>query len=138
MYRIQVKKPDIREIADHLANILMGFDNVIFAYLYGSFARGEYHKFSDIDVAIYQRRYDTEEYLEILASINIEGREVDLRILNNAPPFFKYKVIKEGILLFCKDKRLHENFVFWTLVEALELIDALREILWSKVPGHDL
>ena len=138
MCGIQVRKPSIKEIVDHLINILMDFDNVVFAYLYGSFARGEYHKFSDIDVAIYQKKHDTEEYLGILASINIEGREIDLRILNNASPFFRYKVIKEGILLFCKDKKLHEDFVFRTLVEALELIGALREILRLKVQRYDL
>jgi len=122
-----------QQLIGYLTKALARFDNIVFAYLYGSFARGEHHRFSDIDIAIYQREYSVENYLDVLASIDIDGREIDLRILNNAPPLFRYRVIKEGILLFCKDQKLHENFVFWTLIEALELIDIIREILWSKV-----
>ncbi len=138
MRRVQTRESNVEEIVDYITKILLKFDNVVFAYLYGSFARREYHRFSDIDVAVYQKKCDMEEYLKILAFMRIDGREVDLRILNNAPPFFRYKVIKEGILLFCRDERLHENFIFQTLMEALELIGAIREILWSRVGSNDL
>lgn len=37
-------------------------ENVIFAYLYGSVARGDTHKFSDIDIAVFFREPVTENY----------------------------------------------------------------------------
>ncbi len=46
-------------------------------YLFGSFARGEAKKWSDIDVAIFSKREETDQFIIEVGSIR---REVDLRI----------------------------------------------------------
>ena len=84
------------------------------------------------------RNPNAKRYLDILGALEIKGREIDLRILNNAPPLFRYRVIKDGILLFCRDEKLHEEFVFRTLIEALEYIDTFRKILLSMVYSNDI
>lgn len=121
-----------------IKSTLLAFDDILFAYLYGSFARGNKHKFSDIDIAVYLRNPNAKRYLNILGALEIKGREIDLRILNNSPPLFRYRVIKDGILLFCRDEKLYEEFVFRTLIEALEYIDTFRRILLSKVYSDDI
>ncbi|MEX0569616.1 MAG: nucleotidyltransferase domain-containing protein [Candidatus Njordarchaeota archaeon] len=121
-----------------LTQTLLVFDDIIFAYLYGSLAKGNYHKFSDVDVAVYLKRPSAKVYLDILGSIEIDGVEVDLKILNDAPPIFRYRVIKDGILLLCRDEALHENFVFHTLIEALEFIEVYRKLVRSRVYQSDL
>ena len=128
---------DREALIEILTKTLSAFDDVIFAYLYGSFARGEHHKFSDVDVAIYLKRPSGEIYLDILGATEIDGAEIDLKVLNNAPPIFRYRVIKEGILLLCRDEELHENFIFHTLIEALEFIEIFRKLLMQRVYRSD-
>jgi len=133
-----VETINIEELVESLTRALLKFDDIVFAYLYGSFARGEYHKFSDVDIAIYLKKTSAKIYLDILGAIKIDGLEIDLKILNDAPPLFRYRVIKEGILLLCRDEELHENFVFHTLVEALEFIEDFRKLMLSKLYHSDL
>jgi len=103
--------------------------NVVFAYVYGSHARGEASRFSDLDVAVFLKDSEHESYMELLSTLPVdEGVELDVRVLNNAPPLFRYNVIREGTLLFVKDKKVHEEFVYNTLVSALELKETLTRM----------
>ncbi|MHA1364236.1 MAG: type VII toxin-antitoxin system MntA family adenylyltransferase antitoxin [Candidatus Freyarchaeota archaeon] len=103
--------------------------NVVFAYVYGSHARGEASRFSDLDVAVFLKDSGHESYMELLSTLPVdEGVELDVRVLNNAPPLFRYNVIREGTLLFVRDKKVHEEFVYNTLVSALELKETLTRM----------
>lgn len=57
-------------------------------YLFGSFAKGEARKWSDIDVAIFSRRKETDQFIIEAGRIR---REVDLRI---EPHIFSEKDLK--------------------------------------------
>lgn len=57
-------------------------------YLFGSFAKGEARKWSDIDVAIFSKRKETDDFIIQLGRII---REVDLRI---EPHIFSEKDLK--------------------------------------------
>lgn len=117
----------VKEILKRVTDILVRDDNIIFAYLYGSLAKGKYHKFSDIDIGVYLRDPTPEKYSNIylLFPENL-GRNVDITLLNDAPPLLRYDIIKHGILLFSKDEKDRKNFVFHTLVEALDIKEALE------------
>ncbi|MEM3562386.1 MAG: nucleotidyltransferase domain-containing protein [Candidatus Jordarchaeaceae archaeon] len=100
--------------------------NVVFAYVYGSYARGMAGRFSDLDIAVFLRDSGHQRYMELLSELPVDiDVEVDVRVLNDAPPLFRYNVIREGKLLFVKDKGVHEDFVYDTLVTALELRETL-------------
>jgi len=65
----------------------------------------------------------------LLDALPILSRPIDLKILNDAPPLFQLRVLKEGEVLFFKDDELYERFVYETLVEALDFKETYYRIL---------
>lgn len=121
------------EAIARLRKVLENNENVVFAYLYGSYARHQEHPFSDIDVAVFLKENTTEAYMDLLSKLPELGREIDLRVLNDAPPLFRYKVIKEGLILVNKDPELLRRFIYETLVEALEIKDEIKNLIRKKI-----
>ncbi|MEA4825341.1 MAG: nucleotidyltransferase domain-containing protein [Clostridium sp.] len=76
-----------------------------FAYLFGSRARGDFHKESDIDLALYfEENYNGVKEVFIKGNIIEEGKKyfgipVDIVYLNKAPLILKHEIVKEGIVL---------------------------------------
>ena len=111
-----LKKRERERIKHLIAEFLMNRDDVIFAYLHGSFLSGG--PFRDIDVAVYTgKKHDVfyelglEEELERLT-----GFPVDVRVLNDTPISFRFSVLK-GELLFSKDEEKRCEFEERTLRE---------------------
>ncbi len=83
---------------------------VVLAYLFGSHARGRPTPISDVDFAVLlSPDIPRDEYMDhqialmgTLARIFRSG-EVQVLILNAAPPLIAYKVIVEGRVLVCRD-----------------------------------
>src|SRR3989338_3363915 len=65
-----------------------------FGYLFGSFAKDEARKWSDIDVAIFSKREETDDFIIELGHLL---REVDIRI---EPHIFSEDDIKNKIVCF--------------------------------------
>lgn len=86
---------------------------MLFAYLFGSQARGDVGPRSDVDVSVYLREGSALGMLDIMARIEGVGhpRHLDVILLNTAPPFIAYQAL-EGLLLFSRDEETR------TLVEA--------------------
>lgn len=100
-------------------DILMGYECISFAYVFGSYAGNKIRGDSDIDVAIYlEKEIDTDTYLRIKADLSQAfKKEVDLVILNTAPPLLKYEIYKNNILLFAHDKMIESRYKVKTLFE---------------------
>jgi len=82
---------------EDLSRRLAAAEEVAFAYLYGSRARGEGRSDSDWDVAVYLRQGLSADQrfavrLRLLAELDDLGR-VDLLILNDAPPLLAHRAI---------------------------------------------
>ncbi|GAB6101043.1 nucleotidyltransferase domain-containing protein [Thermococcus atlanticus] len=87
-----------------IKEFLMGREEVLFAYLHGSFLSGP---FRDIDIAVY-----TDGERDVFYELELEERlgfPVDVRVLNNAPISFIFKVPK-GELLFSRDEEKRCDF----------------------------
>lgn len=99
--------------------ILIEYDEIIFAYIFGSYVKNELRKDSDIDIAIYLANdMDTNTYLRIKMDLSeILKREVDLIILNDSTPLLKYEIYKNNILIFTRDKSLESKYKVRTLFE---------------------
>ncbi len=118
-----------KKLKDHLSQK----DEIIFAYIYGSVARNQDTRLSDIDLAIYidedkkpaagpfGYRSDLIAELQPLA-----GNDIDLIILNEASNLLAYNVFKEGSLLFNKDPDLRTRVQAKTVDKYLDFLPMLR------------
>jgi predicted nucleotidyltransferase len=103
-------------IVEKISEVLKRHRNILFAYVYGSFARKEARKDSDIDVAIFLKNSHTIEkdpMFEVKLALEIEKelrKPVDVRILNDKPLIFINQVMKHGKLLFSRDERERISF----------------------------
>jgi len=75
---------------------------VLLAVVYGSFVRRSF--FRDLDVAVYTGGL-AEDPLRLEATLCAEltealGVPVDARVVDEAPPWFKLKVLEEGVVVY--------------------------------------
>ncbi len=107
------------ELISKLKNYFGQKDEVEFAYLFGSYARGDNYKLSDIDVAVMcKKECDTVQILsEISRLLHFEDIDiVDLKKLRNNSLLMD--VIKEGIVL--KDSQRRE---YWEVANYHKVLD---------------
>lgn len=96
---------------------------VEFAYLFGSRSRGEERSDSDWDVAVYLREElspeeRTESRRRIAGSFPL-GVEIDLVILNDAPPLLAHRAL-QGEQLFVRDRDLFARVFVRVLGESMD------------------
>lgn len=90
---------------------------VVFAYLFGSRAKGKIGRLSDLDIAVYfepsvsseerqKMRFRIEE--EVERKLNFPEK-VDVIPLNDAQPLLEKEVVYNGKIIYCKDgaKKAH-------------------------------
>ncbi|MBV1821552.1 nucleotidyltransferase domain-containing protein [Bacteroidales bacterium MSK.15.36] len=84
--------------------------NINFAYIFGSYARGEENINSDIDIAIMPKEINMDKMSGLFVRGNlielgksIFKKDIDIVFLNADSVFLKYKIIQEGIVI--KDSR---------------------------------
>ncbi|WP_456471984.1 type VII toxin-antitoxin system MntA family adenylyltransferase antitoxin [Methanocaldococcus sp.] len=109
------------EIKKRIKKILAEKDEIIFAYLHGSF--NEIY-FRDIDIAVYVDENKVEDFLDYELKLSTEIEKtvrlpVDVKVLNSAPLSFKYRAIK-GELLVSKDEEVRLRFIEKILMEYLD------------------
>lgn len=110
----------VEKIKNSLFAIAPGiFSNhpVLFAYLYGSYATGVVHPFSDLDIGIYIDKVPDSKHLELELSLsleidaNIESVVAsEVRIINNLPLVILGKTITEGALIYSRDEIIRVDF----------------------------
>lgn len=105
-----------KTIKSELTESLMGRDEVLFAYIHGSFI--ENGPFRDIDVVIYIKKRPERFYkMELEEELTrLPGFPVDVRVLNDAPVTFRFRAIG-GELLFSKDEKTRCRFEEETMAE---------------------
>ena len=93
-----------------IAKVLEPRPEVLEAYLFGSHAQGVAQPHSDIDIAVYVDEGRVEEsafgYRAHLATVLIGGlhnNDIDLLVLNHAPPVLYYHVLRDGIRVLSRD-----------------------------------
>jgi predicted nucleotidyltransferase len=89
-------------IREDLKKIFEERPEVELAYLYGSVARGEANKLSDIDLAVYLNEACNmgSVKMELVSEIASLIDDFDLVVLNEARPLMAYNIVKDGIILF--------------------------------------
>ncbi len=95
-----------QDLDQRIAKVLEPRPEVLEAYLFGSHAQGVAQPHSDIDVAVYVDESRVEEsafgYRAELTTVLIGGlhyNEVDLLVLNQAPPVLYYHVLRTAYVI---------------------------------------
>ncbi len=94
---------------------LLESGGVAAAYVFGSVARGDEHAGSDVDVAVLftagRPRSLTELPVGLQAALERGlGREVDLVVLNGAPPDLLHRILRDGVLVLEVDRSARIEF----------------------------
>jgi len=108
------------DILKKIKAIIKSEENILFAYIFGSYAKGEQTNNSDIDIALYLKEYSFDYYLGIIKKLQIAtNKEVDLVVLNRAKNLFLIEdIINNSILLKDNDKRIEYEVYKW-----MEIVD---------------
>lgn len=99
-----------------LALALRSHDDVVFAYLFGSHAKGRARAASDVDLALFlepgsSRGDRIERALRIEAALEAQlGTRVQAAVLNDAPIELRRNVLGHGIPIVCRDHGARRAF----------------------------
>jgi hypothetical protein len=96
-----------------------GSEGIVAAYLFGSHAEGRAHRESDVDVAVlldFAARPDAAARFHERVRLSAElvsatgSNDVDVVVLNDAPPILARRIVLEGRLVHCSDPELERRF----------------------------
>jgi predicted nucleotidyltransferase len=130
-----------------MAATLSQQEDVVAAYLFGSVARGRTHPASDVDVAVLldpelPAMEQVERQLDLMAALDaMADRQVQITLLNRAPPVLIYQVLRDGVLL-C-ERHPHERIAFEVhairiYLDLKPMLESLSERLLSRIREEGL
>ena len=93
-------------------------DGVLALILFGSAARGQQRPFSDIDLCIVTAGDIPEN--ERLDLKGYGSQKIEIHLLDELPLAIRFRVIREGKLIFCKDGLAFHRIVADTIREYLD------------------
>lgn len=101
---------------------LLARDEIIFAYVHGSFL--SLPEFRDIDIALFVNAAEvtSKEAFDYSFRLSVElshltSQDIDIQIMNYAPLGFRHSVFKNGRLLFSRDETLRADLIEGTVLE---------------------
>ena len=99
-------------LAERVAALLGGRNEILEAYLFGSHARAEAQPHSDVDIAVFVDGgqlevgafgYEAELTADLMRELG--QNQIDLVVLNRAPPLLYHRVLRDGIRILSRDLR---------------------------------
>ncbi len=124
---------DLSQYKIALESYFASLDSVMLAYLFGSRARGTSGPLSDVDVAVLLRGAPDEDLmfdmrLEIIGGLMgiLHINDVDVVILNQMPLALRFRVLRDGVLLYCRDRQAMIEFTARTVSEYLDFKPVLE------------
>lgn len=119
---------DTADLAGRLRTVLAEEPHVVFAYLFGSMARGRARPSSDVDVAVMLDGEDGEALARIRADLAtaVHPRRADVVALRGAPVALAYRVRRDGVLLLSRDERAREDHDARAIDRYLDMAPARR------------
>lgn len=115
---MEAKIIGIEKIKRKLSKYFTTRPEIRVGYIFGSIAKGENSRLSDIDIAILlddaslskdvAYRYKAKVISELMGMVKTD--KVDLVILNESPLFLCFRVIHDGLVVYSKDEKKRIDF----------------------------
>ena len=123
------------ELERRVADALASRDEVLEAYLFGSRATGRAQRHSDIDVAVYvderralERGYGYAAELTTALMARLGTADIDLVVLNRAPPVLYHRVLRDGRRILSRDLRATTTREGYALSRYCDYVPQLAKI----------
>jgi len=112
-------------------------DDVIFAYLFGSYATETQNQLSDIDIAVYIKDdiiTKSDDKLEIVANLSslLKTDQIDLVILNQAPTSLLNRIIAKKFVVVDKEPFKRHAFESLNMRKGLDFAYTEKHILEKR------
>jgi uncharacterized protein len=112
---------NITELLPKAVEYLRSDEDVVFAYLFGSLAKGKAGPLSDVDIAVYCREDVSlaDKKLELLGNLveTLNTDEIDLVLLNKAPLTLRMKILEHRKIVVDKAPFLRHRYESLTMRE---------------------
>lgn len=119
-----MKEQSAKDLSERLNAIFSRIEKVVFAYLFGSFARGDDFPISDIDIAVYlSGKASLADELRLYSTISRELKHdnIDLIILNNTNNIMLLdEIVRYGKVVCDRNPSLRESFELRVLHDAID------------------
>lgn len=127
----QVNADEIMSLKNIKKTLLPVFERygakVVFAFLFGSAARGELAPLSDIDIAVYLSKENSRDFFDLKLSLHadicraLRRNDVDIVVLNTAVNLMLLEdIIRNGTVLYDRDMGVREAYEVRTLHQAID------------------
>lgn len=118
-----------------LGELFAAEGDVVAAYLFGSQARGQAGPLSDVDLAVWldpsldrDRRWRRQLDLTRLGTSTLRTNEVQVIVLNDAPPLLAHRALRDGIVLADSDPFQRVRFETAAIIRYLDTIPLREEM----------
>jgi uncharacterized protein len=125
---------DLKNKLLNLAPALFKETPVSFAYLYGSYAKGKPHSFSDLDIGIYVEGLSLKACLNLELSLSLQLDELlehsisaEIRVLNHLPLPVKGKILTDGQLIYSRDEKKRIQFETYARLAYFDFLPAIKQ-----------
>ena len=111
------------------------YATVVSAWLFGSHGEARAHRESDVDVGVLLdrrmvptggQRFELRVRLTSDLIHALGNNNVDLVVLNDAPPLLARRIVRAGIEVFCRDRNLDRDFRRDVQIRAADLAPFLE------------
>jgi predicted nucleotidyltransferase len=134
MSRGQPSQHDVRAILEEALRA-EPWAGLVSLYLFGSLAEGRTHRESDVDLAVLldwdafptaAHRFEARVRLSGRLGTALARSDVDLVVLNDAPPLLGRRIVTEGLRLVCTDPEADHAYVRDVQLRAADVVPFLR------------
>ena len=103
-----------KKIVNKASTYFSSREDILFAYLFGSHAKGVATNMSDVDIAVYSldEKCDGDSRLDMLHALSttLKTEKLDLVILNTAPITLAFRILQNHILLIDREPLRRHRF----------------------------
>lgn len=122
--KCQPEVPDRDSVRAALREIVDAEPAIVAAYLFGSLAHDAAGPLSDVDIALLirnreERRVVCERAMDALCR-RLHTSRVDVVSLADAPAPLRYRIVRQGALVVCRDPAVLQRFVTETVLDYLD------------------